>query len=589
MTRYSCHFGDYPAAQWDGQAVFAFGDVPVDTAIPDDKVSRIVNPSAAAAEELLNSLDYGSLQDGIVFVLPEGDDAIDMEAVLDVQKKLLHAHYKYVFFPRFSHATKDPMGSRKETVPDIRRSLNQLKNYPWLLNAPLADKLAQTRIGLPVLLLLPGPSLQDVLPFLREVRKHCLVACIARTISDCLSVGVEPDIVLQLDTFQVQRHFYAQLPSLPNSLLIPLSIAPFYPYARKFRGVVMMDSFDMNLLPNPARLRESYVSSLTACLGLAEALWAPEAYVAGSDLSFGGDPAAHPYGSGYTGVYPLANHNENYLLSSRDGGLVQSRDWYIATSSEADLFAREIGRTTGTRFYSTTDATLLSRELFPFKAVESLLALPEIDRAHYRATIDGVLAQREKVDMVMTRKQLVSQLADARKVARAYDMRGDPGMDAILETGLMTKAARNMRDAVVGEGVDVIGVAAKLAKKWERELHTAFLFVRGVTTVQRGKSLPVLCLPREWPEIRKKLGRLLQEGHLTPYTVAEVADPAYSEITVIDRISLMQWIAEKPVIFASPGVVEHFSYALDLNPSDNVYDLLPIVGRIYDGEVRAEA
>ncbi len=59
----------------------------------------------------------------------------------------------------------------------------------------------------------------------------------------------------------------------------------------------MMDSFNMNLLPNPARLRESYVSTLTACLGLAEALWAPEAYVAGVDLSFAGDAASHPYGT----------------------------------------------------------------------------------------------------------------------------------------------------------------------------------------------------------------------------------------------------------------------------------------------------
>ncbi|WP_319467859.1 6-hydroxymethylpterin diphosphokinase MptE-like protein [uncultured Pseudodesulfovibrio sp.] len=579
--RYPCHVGELSSSQWKGQTVFAFGDVRVDKTIPLDKVCRMETPSASASAELLKNLDYASLQDGILFVLPEKNDAIDMEAILETQKKILHIHYKYVYFPNFSHSTQDPLGSRKETIPDIRRSMNQLKNYPWLLNAPIADKLANARIGLPVLLLLPGPSVNEVLPHLKELRKHCLIACIARTIQKCLSAGVEPDIVIQLDTFQVQRHFYAQIPPLPNTLLIPLSISPFYPYAHKFRGVVMMDSFDMNLLPNPARLRESYVSTLTACLGLAEALWAPEAYVAGVDLSFEGDAASHPYGEQHEGIYPLANLNGNYLLSTRDGRLVQSKDWYIATSSEADQFVREIRKTSGTRFYSTTDSTLLSKEFFPFKGMKELLALPEIDREQYRSTIDSVLEQRENVDMVNTRKQLITQLADAREVARAYRMRNDPGMNDILETSMMTKVAQAMRDAVFKEDVDAIGVAARLAKKWEMELNTAFLFVRGMTNVQRGKPIPVLCLPRELPEIREKIGRILPEARLAPHTVAEVADPAYPEITVLHSHHLMKWLVSNPVVFASPGMADNFSYVLELSPSDNIYDLLPIVGRTH--------
>ncbi len=56
--------------------------------------------------------------------------------------------------------------------------------------------------------------------------------------------------------------------------------------------------------------------------------------------------------------------------------------------------------------------------------------------------------------MVNTRKQLITQLADAREVARAYRMRNDPGMNDILETSMMTKVARAMRDAVFKEDVD---------------------------------------------------------------------------------------------------------------------------------------
>ncbi len=111
------------------------------------------------------------------------------------------------------------------------------------------------------------------------------------------------------------------------------------------------------------------------------------------------------------------------------------------------------------------------------------------------------------------------------------------------------------------------------------ELNTAFLFVRGMTNVQRGKPLPILCLPRELPEIREKIGRILPEARLAPHTVAEVADPAYPEITVMHSHHLMKWLVSNPVVFASPGMVDNFSYVLELNPSDNIYDLLPIVGR----------
>ena len=458
--------GPLSAKDWEGQSVFAFGNATVDKSIPAEKIHRMENPSQETLTELLGSFHIDTLRDGVIFVLPEKADTVDIACVLEIQKAILHAHYKFVWFPNNSHATQDLLGVREETVPDIVRTLNLLKNYPWLMSSPLVDKLSDARIGLPVMILMPGPSLKEVLPHLRKIREHCLIACVARTILDCMEAGVAPDIVIQLDTYQIQRHYYEQLPPMPETILMPISISPFYPYAHKFRGVVMMDSFNTELLPNRARLRESYVSTLTAGLGLAEALHAPEAFVVGANLSSGAAPSQHPYCDQTNDAYPMISQSHYHLLSARNGSLVKSREWYIATATEAQLFAEAIATTTGTKFYSTTDETLLSRQWFPYKSVEDIFDLPLIDRQHYLNTIDGVLAVREKIDITKTRMHLLKQLQETRQIKKVYSLRGEESVDTVLRTHRVTRAAEKMRDTLLGPEVDAIGVASRMCDKW---------------------------------------------------------------------------------------------------------------------------
>lgn len=561
--------GGLDKSRWHGEAVFAFGDARVDAGIPADRVFRLPVKDGAG-DQAPAVLDPAVLRHGVVFALPDGADEAAMAMALDIQKRIIHAHYKYVVFPGRSHVTADPLGVRRKTHPDVLRSLNVLRNHPWLLNAPIADKLAEARVGLPVLLLLPGPSVREVLPRLAALRERCLVVCIARTLGMCLAAGVMPDFVVQLDTYQVQRHFYEDAPAMPQTTLVPLSLTPFHGYARKFRGVVMMDSFNPEALPNRARLRESYVSSLTACLGLAEALHAPHAFVAGANLSSPAPAGASP---AWQGVCPVHYDSAlgRHLLSDRNGQLVESEDWYIATATEADLFAQGIAQTTGTRFYSTTGSTLLSERWYPHAPPETMAALPPIDRAAFLRTMDAVLARREAVDIARVRVHLLRQLQEVRRMESVLAGEGEEPERAEVAQAV-ADMARTMRDVPVGPDTDVAGVGARLCAVWRLALNNARLLVQGVAMAGRGKPLPLLCLAGEEDAVRETYGRHIPGAQWQVHHVVTQAYPAGPGATPVHSAHLLAWLDNHPVVFPSARVHREFSYIFDLAPGENLYD-----------------
>lgn len=572
-NQYPCVIGSLSAEDWDGQTVFVFGDTAVDRNIPSDRVWRIENPSPEALTNIRNNLQVERLLKGVMFVLPQKANGIDMASVQEIQKIILHLHYKYVYFPNKSHATADPAGVRKETIPDVIRAMNQLRNYPWLASAPLIDKFSKARFGMPVMLLMPGPSIKEIRPYLKDIRKHCLIACIARTLSDCMESGVVPDIVIQLDTYHIQQAFYENLPDMPETLLMPISICPFYPYAEKFRGVVMMDSFNTELLPNPARLRESYVSSLTACLGLAEALHAPDAFIAGANLSSKIDPSNHPYSDETPDAYPVYHWQRQYLLSTQDNSIASSKDWYIATATEADQFAEIISTTSGTRFHSTTKSTLLSKQWFPHIDVDAILARPEIDRQQFLDTIDDVLAVRENIDLTKTRMFLLKQLNEIRQVERTFSARGQESTDEFLNEHILTKAARKMRNPYLGPEVDAIGVAAKLVTNWREDLNNARLLIQGMTNATRKKPIPLLCFSGEIESLETTLKRIIPDAQWDLFSIATSPYPPFDEGTGIPVNEVLSWLRNQQVVFVSPQIMKSFPYILDYAPDDNIYDL----------------
>lgn len=571
------YMGEMTADHWENQLVIAFGDTRIDPAIPPESVWRIPVPSQLQAEEMQQYLQPERMLGGLSFVLPEHLSAQDAVVVNELQKLLIYLHYKFVVFPKRSLSTVDSIGVREEPLPDVVREINQLRNYPWLLSAPLTDKLAAERVGMPVFLVLPGPSSQDIYPHLKEISKRCLVACLGRTINECMAAGVEPDIVIQLDTYQVQRHFYDELPSMPNTLLVPLSICPFYPYANKFRGVVMMDSFNLDLLPNPSRLRESYVSSITACLGLAEVLHAPHAFISGANLSSPSRLEAHPYKGDNQGPPPIVAVQDNYYLNARNGELVEALEYFIATAKEVDQMAEAIAQTSGTQFYSTTDTTLLSPQWFPHIDLNAIMDLPHVNREAFLETVDRVLTVKESVDLMKTRMAVLKMFKQLSMIEQMYH--GDNSASEMKENHQITKAVRKMRNPVVTESVDAVGVAARLATRWRRSLNDSRLLLQAMTNAGRGKQVPMLCFEDEVQDLSDTMQRLIPKERWEYISIVTAPYPHLPSGRSLHPNAVLPWLAEQQVVCASPKMMRYFDYILEYAPEDNVYDLGNVIGK----------
>ncbi len=84
---------------------------------------------------------------------------------------------------------------------------------------------------LPALIVSAGPTLSDILPNLKELKKRCLIIAVDTALRACINAGVEPDFIVLVDPQYYAFRHIAGLKS-PSSVLITESAA--YPSSYRF-------------------------------------------------------------------------------------------------------------------------------------------------------------------------------------------------------------------------------------------------------------------------------------------------------------------------------------------------------------------
>lgn len=96
--------------------------------------------------------------------------------------------------------------------------------------------------GLPFTVVAAGPSLEEILPYLAEIKKRSVIVCVDTALRACLRAGVEPDFIVIADP---QYYAYRHIAGLtaPSSVLI--TDAAVYPAVYRFpcRKTVLFSSF----------------------------------------------------------------------------------------------------------------------------------------------------------------------------------------------------------------------------------------------------------------------------------------------------------------------------------------------------------
>ncbi|MDR1932509.1 MAG: DUF115 domain-containing protein [Spirochaetales bacterium] len=76
---------------------------------------------------------------------------------------------------------------------------NLARNIPLIITSPGISRLEGKFAGFPVLVAAAGPSLDEALPYLTEIKKRCLLVAVDTSYSACLRAGEEPDFVVVVD------------------------------------------------------------------------------------------------------------------------------------------------------------------------------------------------------------------------------------------------------------------------------------------------------------------------------------------------------------------------------------------------------
>ncbi|MCR5044980.1 MAG: DUF115 domain-containing protein [Treponema sp.] len=144
--------------------------------------------------------------------------------------------------------------------------------------------------ALPSVLLAAGPSLQEILPHLNEIKKRAVTIAVDTALRACLKAGVQPDFTLLTDPqYWASRHLAGL--TAPESILIAESAA--YPSVFRFdcKRILLMSSlfplgrFVESRLGEKGKLA-SGGSVSTSAWDFARAIGSKEIYAAGLDLGY---------------------------------------------------------------------------------------------------------------------------------------------------------------------------------------------------------------------------------------------------------------------------------------------------------------
>ncbi|MBL8968313.1 MAG: DUF115 domain-containing protein [Spirochaetaceae bacterium] len=350
---------------------------------------------------------------------------------------------------------------------------NLAKNLPLVGRLPGTALLEGRFAGLPALVLAAGPSLDEVLPRLRDLRERCLLVCVDTALRSLLRAGVEPDFLVVVDPQYWNWRHLEGLRS-PGSILVSESAA----WPAVFRFEARAAFLGGSLFPLGRAIERAVGakgelgaggSVATSAWDLARLLGAAPLYMAGLDLSFPAG-ATHARASLFEQralaagrrLGPSESAQAAALLSAEPRGAPDNSGGLVRTDKRMTLYAWWFESRLA-RPASPATRTLSARGLaipgMPLTDLEAILALPP-----RRAELDARLAAAAELAAGYARESGAAARAEAGRAALLADLGRIEatafGAEALArEAGAALAAGAHAGDAVVARALDRLAAA----------------------------------------------------------------------------------------------------------------------------------
>ncbi|GAB1481487.1 hypothetical protein MASR2M78_03020 [Treponema sp.] len=163
-------------------------------------------------------------------------------------------------------------------------------NMQAIRDLPGIGELSSVAQGFPALIIAAGPSLDEILPFIKEIQERCILIVVDTALRAVLSMGVEPDFVVVVDPqFWNARHL-DRCPAPSSCLISESAVYPSVLRASFKRTFLCASLFPLGRFIedclNPKGVLGAGGSVATTAWDFARVLGADPLWIAGLDLSF---------------------------------------------------------------------------------------------------------------------------------------------------------------------------------------------------------------------------------------------------------------------------------------------------------------
>ncbi|MBN2532498.1 MAG: motility associated factor glycosyltransferase family protein [Spirochaetales bacterium] len=265
----------------------------------------IIEPDISFFLKVLESRDFSHLfllQKVLYYINPDTANLLSFIEALplsNIQIIKLRSIYEFHrdYYKQVDGIVSSYLSKKEVNVNTLKRFgklwiRNLVRNIRHLAEKPGITLLHNSFKDLPCLVLASGPSLDDVLPFLPELKKKMVVISVDTSLKACLDHGVEPDFLIIVDPqYWNTRHLDWTKPQKP------FLVSESSTHPRVFRFLKLKGFFASSFFPL-GQFFESIAgekgkigaggSVATAAWDLARILGASPVVMAGLDLGFPG-------------------------------------------------------------------------------------------------------------------------------------------------------------------------------------------------------------------------------------------------------------------------------------------------------------
>lgn len=341
---------------------FALGYTPLECAARyPDKQIIIIEPDVTHFLAALLFIDFSALfacqklilalscpPDQVIALLNQ--NSIEKTVLISVQAHESHAKKYFTTLKELIDRNRAKEQINQATLRKFEKlwRTNCRKNAHYLNELEGVNTLKDKFSGIPFLLLGAGPSLEEILPMLKDLKERTKIICVDTALKACLRHNVEPDFIILTDPqYWAYRHIAGL--SSPSSTLITEIAA--YPAVFRFncRKIYLCDSQvpmanEYGSVPKGNLGAGGSVAS--AALNFCIFCGAKEIYTSGLDLAF---PAKQTHIKGSTfeeNVHRTSLKNSTAETKSLpllfNGNAVQAEDYNgnpVLTDKKMKMFA----------------------------------------------------------------------------------------------------------------------------------------------------------------------------------------------------------------------------------------------------------